>query len=121
MFFNVNIHAEFGNSQNYRTKYVLSKLILPKKLPNEPNVPDLLWMVIVCHLQMPSKENLIHLVCLFGSLFGKIQLRFKVIVHRSDIVSLCILQLGVFIKSRSTTEWSLLTKLPGPKIPISLC
>ena len=35
-------------------------------------LPDLLWVVIVCHLQLPSKINLINLVCLFGSLLGKL-------------------------------------------------
>ena len=38
--------------------------ILPNNLPNKQNVTVLLWMVIVRHLQLPTKVNLFNLVSL---------------------------------------------------------
>ena len=39
--------------------------ILLNKQTNQQNSPYFLWMVFTYHLQLPSKVNLVNLVCLF--------------------------------------------------------
>ena len=55
-------HSRFIEIQFYQTNYHT----------NKQNLPDLLWVEIVFHLQLPSEVNLAHFVSLSGSLFGEL-------------------------------------------------